>query len=708
VRKGLCTLLIGLLGVIAATAAVDPPSLRCISVLPNGDIQIDWMAPNDPGGEFVNYNIYGSLNGGAYTLIDNSITNRLQSTYVHVGAGITAASSYKYYVTTTYTQGASNQTSATSDTIEPIIPNVAVSGRLSGTVTWNPIMTSLPITARPNYDIKRGFTNAGGALNQLGQVPVADPRLYKDSVERCKDEVLYQIELPDLTGCVSRSLVGKAKLEDVTPPPVVGLDSVSVINNGQFTLLGWPSSNADDHAGYVIIWTDPLSGATFIDTLYRDPLTGADRNWFADTALARSPFLNSQSFSIAVIDKCGLTSGNGNLVHNTMYLSVTPNYCERSAGLSWNSYRAWITDGSLVSYTVLESVNGGPYKQVAKVSAAEDSISIPGLKPLDTYTYIIQAQNNKGFTSSSNAASVVFDNVIVPKRTEILVASVTEENYVEIECFVDPNKDIPIERFVLTRGFTEDGPFKPIASMPNNNKDSLLSFVDSLSSPEQGPVYYVLNAIDQCDAVFASSGVAKTIHLSGEVDDYKYSHDLHWDGYQGWEHFNANVLRYQLFRKLTTEDGYSWVNNLSATWRYYTDDIQNDLKYGGEFCYRIRAVQDSSGLYPYIDTAWSNVHCFQSDLDVWIPNSFTPNSDGVNDVFKPVVNFVSPENGDYEFVVYSRFGDEIWRTNDPAIGWDAEGLDGTTHPGGVYVFYIKARSVFGGEFEKRGSVVLFR
>ena len=52
---------------------------------------------------------------------------------------------------------------------------------------------------------------------------------------------------------------------------------------------------------------------------------------------------------------------------------------------------------------------------------------------------------------------------------------------------------------------------------------------------------------------------------------------------------------------------------------------------------------------------------------LFIPNSFTPNNDGINDVFKPVSN---GHVDDFDFRVYDRWGTLIFQTNNLDEGWD--------------------------------------
>lgn len=69
---------------------------------------------------------------------------------------------------------------------------------------------------------------------------------------------------------------------------------------------------------------------------------------------------------------------------------------------------------------------------------------------------------------------------------------------------------------------------------------------------------------------------------------------------------------------------------------------------------------------------------------VTIPNTFTPNEDGNNDVFKPILNCPVDE---YRLQVYNRWGEVIFTTEDYRTGWNGEYGDSPV-ASGVYVYRI--------------------
>ncbi|MBP6825840.1 MAG: gliding motility-associated C-terminal domain-containing protein [Saprospiraceae bacterium] len=89
------------------------------------------------------------------------------------------------------------------------------------------------------------------------------------------------------------------------------------------------------------------------------------------------------------------------------------------------------------------------------------------------------------------------------------------------------------------------------------------------------------------------------------------------------------------------------------------------------------------------------------------PNAFTPNADGVNDLFSPVLQGCDVEF--IEFSVYSRWGELMYEGFRQSDRWDGTTLNGTEAPSDVYVY--TARYKFSGEAAEKtekGDVTLLR
>jgi gliding motility-associated-like protein len=91
----------------------------------------------------------------------------------------------------------------------------------------------------------------------------------------------------------------------------------------------------------------------------------------------------------------------------------------------------------------------------------------------------------------------------------------------------------------------------------------------------------------------------------------------------------------------------------------------------------------------------------------YIPNSFTPNNDFLNDVLLPAVTGAA--DGTYSFRVYSRFGKLMFETNDLSYGWDGTilGTDDLATQD-VYVYVLEFKTPSGREIVERGTLTLLR
>jgi gliding motility-associated-like protein len=93
---------------------------------------------------------------------------------------------------------------------------------------------------------------------------------------------------------------------------------------------------------------------------------------------------------------------------------------------------------------------------------------------------------------------------------------------------------------------------------------------------------------------------------------------------------------------------------------------------------------------------------------LWMPNAFSPDNDGNNDIFRPVTqrNSLDP----YQLLVYDRWGQLIFWSSIPSIGWDGT-INGEPCPAGSYNYLIQYRDAKeeGSEVvTKRGMVSLVR
>lgn len=100
-------------------------------------------------------------------------------------------------------------------------------------------------------------------------------------------------------------------------------------------------------------------------------------------------------------------------------------------------------------------------------------------------------------------------------------------------------------------------------------------------------------------------------------------------------------------------------------------------------------------------------------FSIFIPNAFTPNSDGVNDEFLPVGRNLE-YGDDYEYRIYNRWGTLIWMTRTPGVAWDGRVTELAPSSGDiaqidVYVYRVVVKDPFtGDDYELIGRVSLLK
>jgi gliding motility-associated-like protein len=144
------------------------------------------------------------------------------------------------------------------------------------------------------------------------------------------------------------------------------------------------------------------------------------------------------------------------------------------------------------------------------------------------------------------------------------------------------------------------------------------------------------------------------------------------------------------------------INALSNFWDFTDGITSSDMHpqhlFADSGSYDVKLVmQDTSGC---IDTV-VNVVWVNPDLRVLIPSAFTPNGDGLNDVWE----IQGQGMQEMSFVIFDRWGGKIF-DNGNAVNNNK--WDGKEMPQGIYTYLISAKSFTGKLYNKHGSITLIR
>ncbi len=155
----------------------------------------------------------------------------------------------------------------------------------------------------------------------------------------------------------------------------------------------------------------------------------------------------------------------------------------------------------------------------------------------------------------------------------------------------------------------------------------------------------------------------------------------------------------------------------SSTYVAEGDELTLTASGGEHFSWSEGSFSSSIRLHPsetteYCVTAYNGNGC-KSDaclkVDVvkesslYVPNTFTPNGDQLNDVFLiPTTNMI-----EYNIKIFDRWGALLFESNDVAISWDGT-YKGKPVAEDVYVYAITGKGIDKVEYEKRGHVTVLK
>ncbi len=107
------------------------------------------------------------------------------------------------------------------------------------------------------------------------------------------------------------------------------------------------------------------------------------------------------------------------------------------------------------------------------------------------------------------------------------------------------------------------------------------------------------------------------------------------------------------------------------------------------------------------DSASLSFQVLGLDYTVLFPNAFTPNGDGRNDVFRPLLNIKRGFQVKY-FRILNRWGFEVFHQISQLLeGWDGR-YQGVPQDNGVYFYYFEIEFADGHKVQMKGDVTLLR
>ena len=222
------------------------------------------------------------------------------------------------------------------------------------------------------------------------------------------------------------------------------------------------------------------------------------------------------------------------------------------------------------------------------------------------------------------------------------------------------------------------------------------SYLDPQAKFSEQPYYYRINATDSCEYTGEYSNIGKTIYLTADTNDLFPV--LTWTPYELWV---EGVVSYALQVK-----GWGDFQTLIEIPQSAIPNPQSAISQvdsffaitGKDYCYRVIAYRTGDSLQSI-----SNEVCIPTAFRLFVPNAFTPNNDGINDIFMPMGIYIK----EYQMQIYNRWGEKLFESDDFHKGWNGKYQEEYC-PTGVYYYQIIVKTAEGKNKRVSGSLHLLR
>ena len=293
------------------------------------------------------------------------------------------------------------------------------------------------------------------------------------------------------------------------------------------------------------------------------------------------------------------------------------------------------------------------------------------------YSYQVVMREGNGFVSISDTSQATAISTDVPDPIMNISASVDDKSI--ILTWAAPLNYLPAGYIVS----------KSINGTVYEVVDTVyeIGFTDHDLFTQSTRYYYKISYYDACGNL-SSQGITASAVLLVAYD----ANTITWSTYEGW----VNGVREYIVDKYDENGQLIESVSMGLSTIFQEDPATNPYQ---NVLYRIRVIPDDFSL----ETAVSNFLEVIYPSNVAFPNAFSPNGDGINDIFTFKGRFIISST----MKIYNRWGELIFQTTDPDRGWDGT-INGKAAPPGTYIHQTELTDEMGITFIKSGEIVLIR
>ncbi|MBK7479461.1 MAG: gliding motility-associated C-terminal domain-containing protein [Bacteroidales bacterium] len=463
---------------------------------------------------------------------------------------------------------------------------------------------------------------------------------------------------------------------------------VTINQDNGHTELSWVPNTGIEFHGYIIFKISNNEGNP-IDTILDPSATSFS---FPNPRYK----VRSECYAISAVDTTTRTTDTwreSKFSNNicTIYATASPDPCNNLIKLSWNEYSSYPHEVS--RYEIIVSEDGGPFFLAGQVESEETAFSFQNITEGSRYDFIIKAVLENGQSSSSNPTSAVASLTTLPRWINADYATVTDDGEIELSFHIDSSSDI--DTFALERRTGYSGPYQQIELFTGGDTESL-SYTDRSARTDEIN-FYRLSAV-VCREYALTSNTASSLKLS--LTNTGNEIILNWNRYRQWL---GSVSSWTILAD--KGKGFEYEATVSPDDTLYVisiPEIMHELK-KDELCFKIRATETGNPHGINGESVSGNA-CTTIEELVTLPNVFTPDGDGINDLFRPVMTFTPAE---YRLTISDRRRKVVFETSDHTESWDGTS-GGSPVAQDVYMWFLRVTTPSGLSIDRTGTITVVR
>jgi len=494
-----------------------------------------------------------------------------------------------------------------------------------------------------------------------------------------KGDLNIELVVTDSLDCTDTfRLQSKIHVADTLAASVITLDNVSAINDHEFDIRYQISNDADfDH--YTLYHFENGSWTPIQQIFKKDSLQTQDQDYGIKKSqcykVTQSNYCQAESDLSSSSEHCSIhTSALGAINHNV---------------LTWTPYVGW----PVMSYKIWRQNINSPavFDSIAIVNGQTALYLDSGINCKTLHAYRVTAYGSsaeKISVSDSAKAKAVWTNTL--PSPQIVFVTVDDDTSIHVKWQLnDKYRRSNYQDVLLYKNYTLGTQIKTFGILTTD-------FYDKKVSVDRFQYQYFTRVTDDCGDTSSASIISSNILLQSMSDGSFNAPELKWNAYVKWA---GGVKQYEV-QRLNELNVFETVQITNDT--FFMDISATDLCMK-QYRYRVIGTEQTLSGAGAPSISISNEIRVKPKSSLFVPNAFSPNSNGFNEIFAPKGQYIF----NYQLEIYNRWGERIFISNECLGGWDGTYKNEPVEEG-LYYYKLNASGNDGASYVYKGTLTLLR